>query len=295
MSIETKEIVAKGKHVSWDLGNETKVDEVRLGFAQIILGTGTLARLAPDYNTPKASLKAALDHHFRGREFLVRPLKGAANRGYAIVREAVAGEENTASLDHGTLFEVTLETSNSMDPDFVEIEENALTVELEASICKEMKRQRGMCSRYMLSKKLVNVVDALHGVCVTGSGGMYSIPDRAIPIWDQVKKVIVDSGSGNKVNGYRVVFEDESCESTLNALTRSMEKEIERIDDLVTNADVDMGKRALNTQTNRVQTLVKRLKGYEKMYDKKLTATTKALTDLQGTLAIATVNALSVD
>ena len=295
MTVNVEEITAKGKHVSWDLGDETKVDKIKLGFAQIVLGTGTLARLSPDYNTPKASLKASLDKHFRGRSYLVRPLKGADNRGYAIVREEIAGEENSASLDHGTLFEVTLETSSSMDPDFVEIEDNALTVELEDSIRKEMKRQRGMCSRYMLSKKLVNVVDALHGVCVTGSGGMYSIPDRAIPIWDQVKKVIVDSGSGNKVNGYRVVFDDESCESTLNALTRSMDKEIERIDEMVTDADVDMGKRALNTQTSRVRTLMNRLKGYEKMYGSKLTDTTKALKDLQGTLAVATVNVLSAD
>tara|TARA_R110000824_G_scaffold10774_7_gene47226 strand:+ start:1344 stop:2228 length:885 start_codon:yes stop_codon:yes gene_type:complete len=294
MTVNVEEITAKGKHVSWDLGDETKVDKIKLGFAQIILGTGTLARLSPDYNTPKASLKAALDKHFRGRSFLVRPL-GGGGRGYAIVREESTNDDVTASLEHGTLFEVTLETSGSMDPDFVEIEENALTVELEESICKEMKRQRGMCSRYMLSKKLVNVVDALHGVCVTGSGGMYSIPDRAIPIWDQVKKVIVDSGSGNKVNGYRVVFDDESCESTLNALTRSMDKEIERIDEMVTDADVDMGKRALNTQANRVQTLMNRLKGYEKMYNMKLTNTTKTLKALQGTVALAAINVLSAD
>ncbi|MAH47657.1 hypothetical protein CMI37_17690 [Candidatus Pacearchaeota archaeon] len=292
MSEQTKEIVAKGKHVSWSLGDQTNVDQVRAGFAQITLGSKTLIKLAPDYNTPKASLKAALDKHFKGRDFLVRPLK---DRRYAVVREDSTGDDVTASLEHGTLFEVGLETPHSRDPDFVEIELNALSPELEESICKEMKRQMKLCSRYMLSKKLVGVIDALHGLCVTGNGGMYSIPDRTVPVWDQVKKVIMDAGTGNQFAGYRVVFDDESCESTLNALTRSMEKEIEKIEGLVVNAETDLGKRALDTQLKRVKTLKGRTMWYEKMYNKKLKDITESLKILDGTLVLAVGNAASAD
>jgi hypothetical protein len=288
-----EDIPAKGKLVCWSVKGETDVEKVKTGFAQIYVGKNkrnNLLRYAPEVNTAISSLKQSLDDHCK-QGCLIRPIKG--ERGYAVVKEQKSDEGSAAALDHGTLFEVRLPETDSVEPEFDEIEINGLPIKLQESIVSGMKHYKTKCSKYMLGKKLVDIVDRLQGTSFTTAGGIYWLPDGSVDAWNQVADVIENSGTGNVVGGFRVSHDDESTRTVLHGLMRNIKNEVSVMNADIDSATKELGHKALKTKAKRTKTLMGRVKGYASMFGEDLKELDSMVGELQGTLAVAVVNALS--
>jgi hypothetical protein len=265
----------KGKTITFTLSSNTDPDELKKLLENIsVIGRDgkprsykRLAKFSPKANSPKAGLHASLMKLYGRSGHLVRTLKG--KRGYAVVREernnagSVTG--NSATLLHTTLFEVTLDQSDSLVPTWEEIENNALPDSLKNTIQAEFVRQLKVCSHNALARSVVRMIDSLHGISLRPTGGVYWLPEQAIDVWNQVADAIEISGPGNNIYGFRTAFDEESAATILDALTRNVMEEVERMAEEVADADLDLGKRAMTTKLARAKMLKNRVAHYGKM------------------------------
>lgn len=275
------EVNSEGRMAFWSLGSKTDAERLREDLATI-----GLESQAPSPNTAKVSLKLAMQSVCPKGVRFIRDLKG--ERGYSVVsqRKDPATKElvfrvdfsATTALDGEITFKFgeevpmqhQLHIPNNLNwPTRQHIINDIERVRLEAA------QQANSCQASTVARSLTNIVDRLHGIPLRESGGIYWIPERALPRWEKVAQAFMQNGGGsNIIYGVKTEVDEGTAFAIMDALVREVKKERQQMEDRFNNlehgASDPRHKRALETMENRIKTLHNRVRGYEKIVGKNL-------------------------
>ena len=257
MSITTVQAPSsKGNNVFFSTGSKTNADKLKTGLDALNLG-----QFAPKKNSKLVALHQALKGVCGRKDRLIRPLKGEP--GYAVVREEKG--EDGKSLSHTVEFDALMPTDSHCpvfrDPDgeyFSPFEDNAITQRFQIE-CERVQASA-------ISKSLVQIIDYMHGISLRPRGGVYWVPQGAVDRFENVAQCFHESCEGklNKVYFQTTVHDDKLRDSVIMGLTDSIETETRQMLEVLSQPDV--GKRAKKTKMDRCGKLLKRISGYEKMF-----------------------------
>jgi hypothetical protein len=290
------EVNSQGRMVYWTLGGKT--DAERLEDALDVVG---LKKYAPSSNTAKISLKLAMQSVCPKGVRFIRDLKG--ERGYSVVsqrKNPTTGEltfrvdfSGTTDLEGDITFRVGEDVPDgvSLSRDNTWPSREQIIYDI-ARVRSEALAQSTNCQASTVARSLVGIVDKLHGIPLRESGGIYWIPEQALPRWEQVAQAFMQYGGGsNIIYGVKTEVDEATAFAIMDALVRDIKKEREQMEDRFNNLEHGAAdsrhKRALDTMEKRIKTLHNRVKGYEGIVGKNLDGLRAELTECEQVLGFS--------
>jgi hypothetical protein len=260
---------ATGAIVWWRLTGDVDVDV----FQKAWLDAGLMKELLPEPPTPNTALGRAM-REMSERRRLVRSLKG--NKGWGVVNETATD----TTLD----YQMQIKAS---------IEDGKLKVEPAGhNLSDEVKlKYATYCNSYTItdtSALLCSTVKALKAVPLRDTGGVYFVPRDQIP---ELRKVVtaIKSVSDHRVFEVPALRSDEAIEAILSALIAEADSETSAME---TEFDTtELGGRALRTRAGKAEALLAKVKEYETLLGKNLSAVTERVVGLKDALVTAALAA----
>jgi len=262
---------SRGNNVFFSTGSKTNADKLKNSLAAL-----GLEQYAPKQNSKLVATHQALKSVCGRKDRLIRPLKGEP--GYAVVREEKG--EDGKSLSHTVEFDALMPAGSDFpvfrNPDgeyFSPVEDGAITHRFQIE-CERVQASA-------VSKSLVQIIDYMHGISLRPRGGVYWIPQGAVAKFEKVAECFQNSCEGNlnKVYFQTTVHDDKLRDSVIMGLTESIENETRQMLEALSQPDV--GKRAKKTKMDRCGKLLKRISGYEKMFQVSLQELQKHVADVE--------------
>lgn len=261
-----------GAVVFWELSGVIYTDRLRASWE----AAGLDEALLPELPTPAQALRRAVMEQ-RERRQLVRPL-GNGN-GFAIVDERVNGDD----LDWRIKARVRVDVAGRF---VIEPRDHPCGDEL----CATYHHCLNALSTEQTSGWLVGLAEHVGAVGLRGRGGFYFIAANRLPAWHAMMCAI-EAASGKRLYEMPAMRSDQAVRAVLDAVTREAQKEAAKL-----RAELDagdMGERALQTRTNQLADLRRKVEGYEGLLGDKLNALREELTALSASLGAATLVTLA--
>ena len=255
MSIE-KEVKQNGVTVWWSLSDGTNVNLLREGFEAI-----KKSHLIPEVSENSQALRRALKTHFRGRDVLIRPIRGVC--GFAVVREDDSGKE----MEYEE--ELRIMVTNLTGGHFSQFSENMRNQfasnpqehPLRDAIKESYLFEKNLIPAASLGKILVQACRELNGIPLRPRGGMYWIPKSSIEDWEKIVAVVESANRGNTTWKMRTSTDAESIQAICDSLIIQVENQLDNLEEELEHGS--LGKRALETREREAKALDDLCKTYE--------------------------------
>lgn len=261
---------ATGAIVWWRLSGDVDVDV----FQKAWLDAGLMKELLPEPPTPNTALGRAI-REMAERRRLVRSLKG--HKGWGVVDETATED----TLDYQMQVKASIEKNGALK---VEPEGHKLADEIKVKFSS-------YSHTYTItdtSALLCSTVKMLKAVPLRDTGGVYFIPRDQIP---ELRKVVtaIKSVSDHRVFEVPALKSDEAIEAILAALIAEADSETSAMETEFDTAE--LGGRALRTRAGKAEALLAKVKEYETLLGKNLTAVTERVVGLKDALVTAALAA----
>lgn len=237
----------------WSLGVWTSRQTIEDGWK--LCGT-RWEKFVPQPRTPQACLHDALAVVFP--KALIRPLE--RRDGFAILHEQRYHDEVVTRTTHA----VAVDDQGNIDIRRGNGTFDAFQLE------EEFRRQSGLLRPSQVTASMVAAALHLGATTLRPSGGVYWLPEKVIPEWDQLCGVVQLAAVAGKNTVYKIThtFDADSILAVRDALLAEVEREANAI-----TAEVDgggLGERALKTRASQAERLRVKIEEYERILGERL-------------------------
>lgn len=223
-----------------------------------------------------------------GTAVLARPLKRTDNPdGWALVRETTGQTLQHAVIMHvlpNAIGRLTFETANGTK---VLPDEHGNPVERRAwEIVESYNWHVDHLTSQSMSGFFVRLCAWLNALTLRDTGGVYFIGAQHVPTWDRMVSAI-RAATAHTVGYIQAMRTDEAVATILDSLSAEANSAAAALFDEI--AGGELGAKALETRGNQVDALRRKVAEYEQLLGVKAEALHARLTELDGTLAAATM------
>lgn len=228
----------------------------------------------PQASSPKAALRAAL-HDLEGTRVLARPLH---DRGDWVLQEEAVNEDTTA-------YTKRMRVRVSVD--------DALVIEPaghpDAERLREQYRENlSTLSHANMGGWLVGLVEGLNGVSLKDTGGVYFVPEYALPKWQAIVKA-VETASSHSILEIPAVSTEKAAQAIAQALVAESMQCMHAIKEHLEYGD--LGVRALESKQRMCRSMQSKIGEYESILGVALGRLHEQVQDLETQLVAATLAA----
>jgi hypothetical protein len=245
-----------GSVTFWSLGDSTSLDALKTGLSNTphpARHDGFL-KYAPLPRTDQACLKDALAKLYS--KYLIRPL--AKRDGFAVLEE-IRQQDDVQTVNK---FSVTVDENGVV---------NLLRNWADTwAIRSELDNQRKLLRPAQVTACLVGVLSELGAVTLRPKGGIYWLPDSALPTWRLITDAVESSSVGGRNSVYKIThqFDGDSIRAVRDALLGEIERESERIMQEVDGGE--LGETALRNRAAEAESLQQKVREYERILGERL-------------------------
>jgi hypothetical protein len=225
-------------------------------------------RFVPAPRPHTAALRDALQQVVGGPRRLIRPLK---KRDGFTVKDEVLGED-----DNDYTHYLVAKVASRPEDEKVRIALDPLRAEEANRIVEQFNRYSGYLTRDQVASGLVALMLSLSATTLRPSGGLYWVPDFAVPHAAAAGAVVEECGASGRSALYvmRNVMDADACRAVRDAISAEVTAEIERLDGEVLGGA--LGERALQSRKDQVAELRLKVKEYEAILGEGLGALVQA-------------------
>lgn len=249
--MQQREIQISGAVVYWSAG-PTRRETLRSYLEQV-----SMEELTPNVRTDAAALKSALleycaNEKTRKFDLGVEPRQNQARNGFEVMRKKRGAERN----EYEVAFAARIESWGGL---IVEGDANREAIQA------AFDRHKAQLTGAAIGKLLVDVLARLGGTTLRESGGVYWLPEEALPAFERVAAFVEECGEeqGNKVYLLRTAMDEATVRAVRDAITTEVTKESEAIVQEV--MENDFGDEALARRQLLAAALHARVSQYERI------------------------------
>lgn len=258
--MQSSNVSISGAITLWELSGRSNYSMLADGLKNL-----GLQQYIPHKPTALEALKLVLTNMFAGTRSLIRPLEGY--KGWGVVYEQANGNH----LQHHNDISITVRGKNLADIAFY-----GTTWDQEQLILSQVTAEMELIPQAKLVYSLKRIIESLCGVPIRESGGVYFIPDPAMPMWRNVS-AIIESAGANTVHVIRTAVDD----SMVKCVVAHIEREVRDFIAIAEGeASAGMKERAKANRLSDTEFMIEKAKWYEREFGVLLTDTTKALDEL---------------
>lgn len=224
------------------------------------------ARHAPDARSHYAALTSALKRVYgqlgsSDVRYLVRGL--AKCEGCEVLKEVVRSAEQGGN--QYAREDVVVATADG----------ELLACQREDAVRAAFSIEKGRLHPAQVTDSLVGLLSALHGVTLRPNGGVYWLPEGAMPMWQTLQQVFERASvdGGTRLYSVRVAYDSDAMRAVVDAITAEVESAADAMAaELAETGDDVLGSRALETRKSRAMDLRAKVLEYEALLGTSLEA-----------------------
>jgi hypothetical protein len=266
-------IPAEGAVVYWTCG-PTPLQPVNRGLEAL-----TRRRVEPraDNSALQNALQEYARRRIRKKDVLVRANLHPSNNGYSVVLEW----KGVDRCDHAHAFTARVGANGVVQ-----------VIPAGAADADELSRlfleYKALASAQAIGKCLTGIVADLDGVCLRQAGGIYWLPEPALPKWADVAEVVERAGP-NAVETVRTAMDEGTARALKTAITREIGAAADQMFEEMAGG---LGEKAAANRLEIARALEQRIQRYSDILQDSLSELREKLHKVQHALTVLAMQAV---